>query len=92
MAVNGTDDVFLRWERRHPEAARNDVDPRSLAPCAVCGRTFAWRGYGSLCGWCYEEAESKEVLSRDLDLADARIAQLERQLVAAGVMDPELGP
>jgi hypothetical protein len=33
-----------------------------------------------------------EGLERDLDLAEARIAQLEGQLIAAGALDPELGP
>ncbi len=33
-----------------------------------------------------------EELSRDLALAESRLEQLERQLVAAGVMNPELGP
>ena len=37
---------------------------------------------------CRENGE----LSRDLALAESRIEQLERQLVAVGVMDPELGP
>jgi hypothetical protein len=31
-------------------------------------------------------------LERDLALAESRIEQRQRQLVAAGVMDPELGP
>ena len=36
--------------------------------------------------------ERIEQLERDLALAESRIEQLQRQLVAAGVLDPKLGP
>jgi len=51
-------DVFDRWERRFPEAAARNRDPRGRSGgiCRECGTTFAWFGYDGLCGWCYEDA------------------------------------
>lgn len=48
-------DPFTRWRRRFPGAP--DTDPREggAGPCAGDGcQTFAWYGYGGLCGWCWE--------------------------------------
>jgi len=30
-------------------------DPRTDIVCHRCGQTFAWREFGELCGWCWEE-------------------------------------
>jgi hypothetical protein len=49
------DEVFRRWERRHPDEAAVDGDPTSLRPCEGCDMTFAWRGYEPYCGWCHED-------------------------------------
>jgi hypothetical protein len=51
-------EVFLRWERRHPDQAARDPDPRPLDPHPgeTCQRegedsqTFMWRGYEPFCG------------------------------------------
>jgi hypothetical protein len=49
-------EVFARWERRHPDEAAVEPDPRATPRlCADCGQTFAWRGYEPLCGWCYDK-------------------------------------
>ncbi len=47
--------VFELWAHRYPDAP--DTDPRVGGNGSCQGdecQTFAWYGYGGLCGWCYE--------------------------------------